>query len=164
MSIFNGLGAAISGQSFVPQLGQMFQNPTIMEKFGQWAKQNPNQLWMGLDMAGQAFDPNNVAAGVGTKISQANMMGEGQAAKDSEAKGWQDNLSKLMGTPNSPLEQAGPTKKIITQNPNGTYRMSMDFSRNNMNGSPEINIPQPQQSPAGYSLSGQSPNPTWPRQ
>ncbi len=52
-----------------------------------WIDKNPEQFAIGLDMAGQAFDPNNIAAGVGTQFAQASLMDK--ASKEAEAKAMQ---------------------------------------------------------------------------
>lgn len=97
---FGGGGAS-------PTVGQ---SPGLFGALGDWIKKNPDQFAMGLDMAGQAFDPNNVAAGVGTKLAQASMMNK--AAKEAEAKqakdkkAWHEDLLSALGghTPSAPGE------------------------------------------------------------
>jgi len=77
------------------------QSSELFGSLGDWIKKNPEQFAMGLDMAGQAFDPNNVAAGVGTSLAQARLMNkaakEAEAKQVSEQKAWHEDLLKLLG-------------------------------------------------------------------
>ncbi len=89
---------------------------------GNWIKNNPEQFAMGLDMAGQAFDPNNVAAGVGTNLAQASLIGKKQEANKAEQRDMFNQLIAALGgvTPagmpglNSATHKVGPDGGTLT--------------------------------------------------
>ena len=90
---------------------------------GDWIKNNPEQFAMGLDMAGQAFDPNNVAAGVGTKLSQASLMNKAQKESETKANAkteqqqqwWQQLLGGAMGGKFSAVGAPGASNMTMKQ-------------------------------------------------
>lgn len=159
MGMFDGVGAALSGNSFVPGLGQMYKDPSLMQQFGAWAKQNPEQLWMGLDMAGQAFDPNNVAAGVGTQLSQASMMNKQQQFEETQRKGeradWQKQISELLGGGGKQTQSGVKGVTDVTSKLGHNGERTTTFKSNDSSLG-EVNIPQ---APMSYSLGGDQRNP-----
>lgn len=164
----SGIGNALSGASnpAVPGLGQLYE-PTLMEQAGQWMRQNPNQVWMGLDKVGQAFDPNNPFAGIGTEVAQSNLMQQkmafDQQQQDKKMSGWQKQISSLMGGQGglTPDGQAGVTKVNSTISPEGKRRVTFDMNDNTLGEVAPQAAPAPAQQfpdmPAAFNQSRQTP-------
>ena len=145
----------------------MFDFSGLANQLSGWVDKNPNQFWTMMDMAGQAFDPNNPAAGVGTEISRGKMMKEGQQAaeqqqiaKDAEYK--QMLLDMMGGRMTAPGVKGGSTmtNKIGAD---GTGTTTFNYNTKDINEVSPTQPAQPAQQPSAYNLMGAYGNPFLPR-
>jgi len=107
-----------------------------MDKFSAFVKNNPEQLWMMLDGAGQMFDPNNSAAGIGTQVAQASLMEQEQKAIDAAAKPkkeWHSELGDLLGgMPQTEQGVKGLTSHATKVNADGTTTFTATGNSRNL--------------------------------
>jgi len=88
---------------------------------GDVVKGAPEQLAIGLDMLGQGFDPNNVAAGIGTALGKSQLAAKAETAGQKQSQNMFQQLLKAM----TPGDKPGPTKLTTSIGKDGT---GIDYS------------------------------------
>lgn len=137
---YGGMGGA--AQAAVSGMPATQTNPGMFARLGDWIKQNPEQFAMALDMAGQAFDKNNVAAGVGSGMARASLMNKAQQeaesknanAKAQDRQWWHDFLTGALEGNMTPAGEQGPTSVNTKLAHDGTGTVTIQGNTSKLSG------------------------------